>query len=604
MLIMVKTKKLKVQYILILRTKVTLLWFFFHIIYFEKYYVDMYMTCEEKIYSNEYLDVIIEFGEQVSQIDYYTKDYCYQMISTSLGIASVRRSDDEYYDMSLYGYAHVPKLYTIVQNEFDEFNLFDAGIIEAQLPPFNLLGQGVLIGFLDSGIDYMNKAFRNADGTTRIRAIWDQTVSGANKPNGFLYGSLYTKEDIDRAILSENPYDIVPVKDENTHGSQIASVAAGSVLENGFSGAAPLAEIIVVKLKPAKEYLREYYLVPENTLCYAENDILAALAFIDSFAIPLVKPLVTCFALGSNLGAHCAESVLSHYISALMEKKSRAIVVSAGNEADKQHHKRGVLSLDNREDDIEINVTKSEGFVFEFWGKSPYLYTFNIRTPQGEEVPFVPLRDTGIREYRFVRSESVVYIDSVLIEGNTGNQLIFVRILNPTDGIWQLRVRNSGERFGGEYNIYLPMEQMLSGNVRFLESEVMTTIVEPGYANNALCITPYDAHNNSILTYSGRGFGNCGEIKPDLAAPGTRVYTAYGIGEGSSYATAIATGGVAQLLQWGVVNENNILMDAQLINNYFVRSATRMQTIEYPNPVWGYGIYNVNSIFEFFATIL
>ncbi len=557
------------------------------------------MTCEEMIYSNDYLDFIIEFEQQLSYAN-----YCYQRINDSLGIGYVLRQEEIPYEISKFGYSYVPKVYTTTQNEFNEINYEEAGITNVWREPYNLSGTGVVVGFVDTGIDYMNPVFRNADGTTRIRAIWDQTERSGSPPENFLYGSLYTREDINRAINSDNPYDIVPVRDEDRHGSRIASVVAGSPLENGFRGVAYNAEIVVVKLKPAKQYLKEYYQVAEDVACYSETDVLTALAFLDSFAIPLVRPLVTCFALGTNLGAHCGKSVLSNYINLLTEKKSRVIVVGTGNEGDKQHHKEGLISFDKKEDIVEINVADSQGFVAEFWGKSPYVYTFNIRTPQGEEIPFISPRDKGVNEYRFVKSDSVVYVDNLLVEGDTGAQVVFLRIINPSNGIWQMKVRNSTERLGGGYNMYLPMEQMLKGNVVFLEPEVLSTIVEPGYASNAMCVTPYNAINNSILTYSGRGFGNCGGIKPEVAAPGVDVYTAYGIGEGSSYATAIAAGGVALLMQWAVIEENNMLIDARIVNNYFTRSAIRMQTMEYPNTVWGYGIYNVNSIFDFLATIL
>ena len=88
-----------------------------------------------------------------------------------------------------------------------------AGITTVQnYPGLELKGQGMLIGFLDTGIDYPNPVFRSLDGSTRILGIWDQTIQDGNPPEGFCYGSAYTREDINKALQQEDPFAFVPTK--------------------------------------------------------------------------------------------------------------------------------------------------------------------------------------------------------------------------------------------------------------------------------------------------------------------------------------------------------------------------------------------------------
>jgi len=103
-----------------------------------------------------------------------------------------------------------------------------AGITAVQnYPGLELKGQEMLIGFLDTGIDYPNAVFQGLDGSTRILGIWDQTIQDGNPPEGFCYGSAYTREDINKALRQEDPFSFVPTRDEDGHGTFTASVAAG-----------------------------------------------------------------------------------------------------------------------------------------------------------------------------------------------------------------------------------------------------------------------------------------------------------------------------------------------------------------------------------------
>ena len=152
-----------------------------------------------------------------------------------------------------YSYSSVPKCYTYM----DQGGLNASGINRLHEHPYlRLRGAGTLIAIIDSGIDYTHSAFRNGN-QSRIVSIWDQSLPSGESEE-VPYGQVFTRQEINRALQSENPQEIVPSADINGHGTRLASIAAGNRnLEEGVSGAAPEAELVIVKLKPAKEYLRE-----------------------------------------------------------------------------------------------------------------------------------------------------------------------------------------------------------------------------------------------------------------------------------------------------------------------------------------------------------
>ena len=181
-------------------------------------------------------------------------------------------------------------------------NLAQTGSIRVQDPPLSLQGAGVVMGFIDTGIRYELNVFRREDGSSRIMSIWDQTIQDGEPPEGFLYGTEYTRADIDQALQTEDPLRLVPSTDTDGHGTQMASVAAGSIIDQGltFRGAAPQTDIAVVKLKEAKPYLREYYLVADDAAAYQENDIMEAVSYLERMAIALHRPVVIVLGIGTN----------------------------------------------------------------------------------------------------------------------------------------------------------------------------------------------------------------------------------------------------------------------------------------------------------------
>ncbi len=459
------------------------------------------------------------------------------------------------------------------------------------------------------GIRYDDPVFRNPDGSSRILGIWDQTIQTGEPPAGILYGTEYTKEIIDIALQSENPMGIVPSYDELGHGTALASVAAGSVLGSGlrFLGAAPEANIVMVKLRQAKPHLREFYLIPEDVPAYAEGDLIVALKYLESYAISLARPLVVCFGLGTNLGDHEGHSTLADYMNRIATKRSRAIMVCGGNEGNSAHHYMGISTagLAETSDNVEIRVAEgTAGFVAELWGNISANHAIAIRAPGGEVTAQVNFKETGRREFNFIFERTRIQVDHLLVEQSSGEELIFFRFIDPTPGVWTIQVTITGGRSSeSTFHIWLPITEFLHGDTYFLRSSPYTTLTEPSNARDIITTSTYVDSNGSFWSESGRGYTRIGQVKPDICAPGVNISTILGPQTGSSMAAAIATGAAAQFLQWAVVEENRPWVESRELKSYLIRGARRSADIMYPNREWGYGQLDISGTFGVLAGI-
>lgn len=519
------------------------------------------------------------------------------------------------------GYYSVPKLYGLMDT-----TSFDASGITATLnqPLLNVRGQGVLIGFLDTGIDYLREDFKMSDGRTRIAAVWDQTIQSVNyeedtgeaagteqydrkQAQGMVqYGTVYTREVINAALAAEregqNPYDIVPSRDENGHGTFLAGVAAASETAD-YIGAAPDAEILMVKLKPAKKYLRDFYLLPERVEAYSETDMMMGVRFLQQYAIREKKPLVICVGLGTASGSRTGALPFADLLNTLARQVNTVVVTCTGNEANNRTHTSGLAVSDTEPSEIEITVGAGErGFVMEIWAESLDILSVAITSPSGERIPRIPARiDTG-GVYNFLLERSQVAVDYRVVESASGYEVIFMRFINPAQGIWKIHVY-SLTNIVGRYNAWLPLKQFLSGDTYFLNSNPSTTLTDPGAAERVISVGAYNHITDASYAASGRGYTATGLIKPDFVAPGVDVYGVragggYTTRTGTSVAAAHAAGAAALLLTWGVTDGNLPYMGTNEVKSVLIRGAKRENSTVYPNNIYGYGKMDVIEAFN------
>lgn len=549
-------------------------------------------SCEEAVYSEDYYDLIIDYNSIVE----YLIPECVQKISGVFDIGYYPKENLPELNIRDYRYSGIPSCYTLTDNSALEVSRI---LKLQQQPSLNLKGKGVMIGFVDTGIDYQNPLFRRSDGQTRIAAVWDQTERGGDPPEGFLYGSLYTEEMINQALLAPEPLEIVPEYDADGHGTYLAGIAAGgSDPDADFTGAAPEAVIGVVKCKQAKQYLRDYYYILGSVPCYQENDIMSGAAWLSSLADQLNMPLVLCLGVGSSMGPHDGSGPLQEFLGEYGLRRGRAVTVSAGNEANTRHHYYRKGLEQDEEDDVEISVGEGvSGFSMELWAQAPELYEAVLISPTGEMAPVSSSVTDGSNEYTFLFENTTVTVEYGIVGVRSASQLIFVRMKNPLPGIWTLRVRGK-QVIQGEFHIWLPVKEFLDGEVFFLQSSPDITATDPAYTETGIALGAYRAAGMSLYPDSGRGFSISGRVKPDLTAPGAEVQgpglrNNYIVRSGTSGAAAVTAGACAQLMQWGIVDGNDMFLNSVEIRNILIRGASRIPGRKYPNREWGYGALDV-----------
>lgn len=498
-------------------------------------------------------------------------------------------------------YYSYPGLFTLMS----EAGLEKSGVTVIQNNPhLALYGHGILIGIVDTGIDYQHPAFMADSHTSRILYIWDQSIQGGPAPEGFSYGTEYTNEQINQALKSIDPLLTVPSTDDNGHGTAMAGIIAGSP-ENirSFRGVVPEAQLVVVKLKKPKRALLSMSFVPDNAECYQETDIMLGLRYLQETAKRLNRPMAVCLALGSSQGSHTGLGTLSEYISNLSLLPRFDIAIAAGNEGSLNRHYHGLVENAPYNHMFELKVSEKDRlFAIEIWAQVPARLTLEVITPVGESTRLTYPQLGSCEQFSFVFEDSRIWVNNIVLEKETGDQLIVVRFRNPNYGIWRFQLENMDmEPFS--FDAWLPSGNLISKETYFLGASPDTTVTIPGNSENALTVTAYDPLNDRILSESGRGYTRNNQITPDIAAPGYQTSCVfpnerYGTMTGTGAATALATGAIAMLLEWAVREGNYPAITGYEINRLIVRGANRSNTsVRYPNPIWGYGILDIYNLF-------
>lgn len=542
------------------------------------------MNCTERIYSEDYYDIIVN-NQNILDSDFKARN-CSQEINKRYTVFYVNGEEVGPYTLNFLQYSTIPDCYTIL----DQSALEVSGITRVQnLRPLMLNGQGIMIGFIDTGITYENSSFKNSDGTSRIIGIWDQTIDTPRHPLGFQYGTEYTNQEINAALASPDPKEIVPSTDEIGHGTYMASIAAGSEdIPQNFIGAAPFADIAMVKLKPAKKNLRDFYFIRDGAIAYQENDILAGIDYLQQLASMRQQPLVLCFGLGTNQGDHAGSSRMEAYLDYLSTVFINAVCVAVGNEANARHHFYGTITRGGESERVEVNVTEDmKGFPMELWARAPDKYSISITSPTGEVLPRIPVQAGRHQEYQFLLERTKIMIDYVTAGQRSKGLLIYIEFQAPIAGIWTMEVYGS-QISVGNYNIWLPMSTFLEKEVYFLRSNPDTTLTVPSSTELAMSVGGYDAVSGGIYLESGRGYSANGYINPDYSAPAVSVYGQnnrgdYGTLTGTSAAAAISAGASALLMEWNIKYQEDLTVNSLEIRNQIIAGADKREDFLYPN---------------------
>ena len=454
--------------------------------------------------------------------------------------------------------------------------------------PYNLTGKGVIVGIIDSGIDYSHPDFRNEDGTTRILYIWDQTQPG-NPPEGYDIGTLYTREQINEALKASTLAErmqIVPTTDLSGHGTHVAGIAAGNGrASQGLNrGVAFESDLIIVRLGAS---IGQSF--PKTT------QLMQGLDFIIRTATNLTQPVSVNMSFGNNYGSHAGTSLIESYIDTISNVGRSSIAVGTGNEGASGRHTEGVVR-NGEQQVIEFVVNEHEQALnLQLWKNFYDVMNISIRSPEGIEVASLT---SILGVYTYVLGRTTVYVYYGEPSPYSVLQEVYMEFVAKDDtitpGIWTITLTGT-KIVDGNYYMWLPTSEALNPETRFLSPSVETTLTIPSTASAVLTVGAYDSNTDSIAPFSGRGYTLLKQAKPDLVAPGVNITSAapgggYTSKSGTSMATPFVTGSAALLMEWGIVRGNDPYMYSEKVKAYLIASARELAPYSvYPNEAIGYG---------------
>lgn len=470
--------------------------------------------------------------------------------------------------------------------------------------PANLSGKGILVGIVDSGIDYVHPDFRNEDGTTRISALWDQSSSFGTPPEGYAFGTLFSREQIDLALREEVVSDqrrIVPEVDLSGHGTHVAGIACGNgrASDGRYRGIAYESDLIVVKLAEVRS---------ERAGVSGTARLMEAIDFCIRFAMERNQPLALNLSYGTNEGAHNGKSLLETYINTVVRMAKCVICVGTGNEGVGRKHAGGILQ--NRETiELELAIEGTEkSLELELWKNYSDEFLVEIESPSGSTVTFPYgegervtafgssfLYSAWGKNVRLAEAQLEGFWSAPTIYQNLAEFRLSITALGERLGVGVWKIRLIPEQIvKGEYDIWIlrGIENSQSG---FVISSPFRTLTIPSTAENVISVGAYDVGNFQVAPFSGRGEAReLGRTKPDIVAPGVDVMSCaiggrYTQKTGTSMATPFVTGGCALLMQWGIVDGNDPFLYGEKLREYLLKGAERLPAERYPNAIAGWG---------------
>jgi len=475
--------------------------------------------------------------------------------------------------------------------------------------PLNLLGTGVKVAVIDTGIDYLNEEFMDEDGNTRIDYIWDQSAENSTTQiDGFniFFGAVYNSEQIQQAIdlyrQGGDPYSIVPVKDEIGHGTKTSGLIGARGKNPNIRGVVPDCRFIVIKLAEELAF-RKIYQVNINEPIYNVASIFAALRVISNYALTIRDPIVVYLPLGSSLGNHKGATLLERYINSLALLNGFTIVTVTGNERNTRRHASGTLRPEDPIKTIDLDVAPGQGtLIVDIWVDLPNVVSIDIISPSGDNTGVINYSTNTYTTHTFVFENTTVTVLYFIPEEGTGDQNIRIIFQNLQPGIWRLRFLGN-QIIGGNINVWLPQGGLTLPGTQFNPADPYGTITSPGNSPFIITAAAYNQNNNNLVDYSGMAFIS-GYINPiDVAAGGENALTTapnneIAIISGTCVAAAIVAGACAMLFEWGIVQGNDKNLYTQTLKTYLARGVNERPGDIYPNPHWGFGMLNVLRLFD------
>ncbi|MFM7428091.1 MAG: S8 family peptidase [Elainella sp.] len=471
----------------------------------------------------------------------------------------------------------------------------DVSLSESRITPLHqatpaIRGAGVVVGVIDSGIDYTHPAFRRTDGTSRILAIWDQNLQpGASEaaPKGPLYNSgvEYVKADIDKALASRNPLALVRHQDRNdqgNHGTHVVGIAAGNGRpSNQYVGVAPEADIIFV------------------ATAWTDAAILSGASYIFDKATELNRPVVINMSLGGHSGPHDGTSNFETGLDQLLGRPGRSLVISAGNEGADGIHATGIIR-GNSQETLRLNVPQrdSQFNYIELWYSGAAKVSISITPPGGTASPAIPA-DTSEQQIQ-LSNGNLAWVANTQNPINLDYQILVIQERGSAQfiqaGAWTVTLRNTSTVEARFHTWVVSSGSSSEDPPTYASAQRQGTVGTPGTSKGAITVGSYvtklggsSPTQGQISVFSSTGPTRDGRLKPEISGPGEVIVapqpnSRYEAKQGTSMSSPHVAGVVALMLQ-----RNRSLTQSQ-IREVLTRTARKdSATDAVPNQIWGFG---------------
>lgn len=453
-------------------------------------------------------------------------------------------------------------------------------ITQVTLPPLSLMGNGVLVGFVDSGIDLTHPDFQYSNGNSRVLFLWDQTRD-EYPPDGYLFGTEYNNEQINEALRMGKTLS----KDESGHGTATAGIACGNGnASNGrYRGIAPEAELIVVKMRKNKG------LYPRTT------ELLSGIDYCIRKALKFNRPLVLNISFGNNYGSHTGNSLSELYLNRVSLLGRISIIAASGNEGASPVHTSGFL---DQTVNVDFSISERQTSLnMQLWKDYADDVRIKLRAPSGTEYTLSNNFGTNIETLDQTR---IAFYNSAPSPFQRLQEYYFEFFpiadnFYLTSGVWSLIIEPISIK-NGAFEMWLPSASSLNGATRFLSPDPYNTLTIPSSANSVITVGAYDAKTNTPADFSGRGAAAMPNLltKPDLVAPGVSIIVpsfpgGYQTVSGTSFAAPFVAGSAALLMEWGIVKRNNLFLYGEQLKTWLIAGAKELPGYPIPNPRTGWG---------------
>ena len=453
-------------------------------------------------------------------------------------------------------------------------------------------GKDIIIAIIDSGINYLHPDFIKSDNTTKIISIWDQESTLKPPPEGYLFGSEFTREEINEYIKRNDSSLSV---DNIGTGTIAAGIAAGLGRGNSnYDGVAIDSELVVIKLKSYKDTFAK------GKVNYEESDFLAGIKYALEVADRENKRMVINLTVGARSTSGIEVSMLDSFED--LGGSGRIVVCGAGNEGNTDIHYSGNIQMADKSQDIIIQVGEQVNLDITLCPIGPDKIGAAIISPGGEMsyvINYTP--EPFVYRGRFSLEDTSYEMRYIYPWIKSGNEMLDITLKNIKPGIWTLRIFPEFI-INGNYNVYLPNKNLISPQTRFTDSSSDATITLFGVIKKVITVGAYNDRTDSLWIGSSKGTVVKRQIKPDIVAPGVDIIgpyqnDAYNTATGTGVSSSVVAGIVAIMMSYIISQEEESrnLLFSEPLKTFLMLGATRKEIYTYPNMAQGYGILNLRN---------